>query len=72
MSTPDPDHAKTGRGAGGRGGPEDHLLEDGQEEVFAREEVENGRIEHHVQAGAASGHPSPVGQTDPRPALPAD
>jgi hypothetical protein len=32
---------------GGRGGPEDALLEDGQEEVFAREEVEAGRIEHH-------------------------
>jgi len=26
---------------------EDELLEDGQEEVFSRAEVENGAIEHH-------------------------
>lgn len=32
---------------GGLGGPEDELLEAGQEEVFSRAEVESGRIEHH-------------------------
>lgn len=32
---------------GGLGGPEDELLESGQEEVFSRAEVESGRIEHH-------------------------
>lgn len=34
---------------GGLGGPQDELLEDGQEEVFSRTEVESGRVEH--QAG---------------------
>ena len=29
-------------------GPEDQLLEAGQEEVFSRAEVESGRIEHHA------------------------
>ena len=33
---------------GGLGGPEDQLLEAGQEEVFSRAEVESGRIEHHA------------------------
>ena len=33
---------------GGLGGDEDQLLEAGQEEVFARAEVESGRIEHHT------------------------
>jgi len=37
----------TGLIQGGRGGPEDELLNDGQEEVFSRYEVEQGRIEHH-------------------------
>lgn len=37
----------SGLAQGGLGGPEDQLLEAGQEEVFAREEVETGRIEHH-------------------------
>jgi hypothetical protein len=32
---------------GGLGGPDDELLEAGQEEVFSRAEVESGRIEHH-------------------------
>ncbi len=32
--------------AGGRGGRDDELLIDGQEEVFSRSEVELGRIEH--------------------------
>jgi len=36
---------------GGLGGPEGELLEDGQEEVFSRQEVERGRIEHHTDAG---------------------
>lgn len=39
---------------GGLGGPEDELLEAGQEEVFSRQEVESGRIEHHVEAGGPS------------------
>lgn len=37
---------------GGRGGPDDELLIDGQEEVFARTEVELGRIEHDTTAGS--------------------
>ncbi len=36
---------------GGLGGPEDELLESGQEEVFSRTEVESGRIEHQAEAG---------------------
>ena len=42
---------------GGRGGPEDELLIDGQEEVFSRAEVEMGRIEHGAQAGGAARDP---------------
>lgn len=38
---------------GGLGGPEDELLESGQEEVFSRTEVESGRIEHHAEAGGS-------------------
>jgi hypothetical protein len=38
---------------GGRGGPEDELLESGQEEVFSRTEVESGRIEHQTESGGA-------------------
>lgn len=38
--------ARSGLIPGGRGGPEDELLEDGQEEVFSRTEVEDGAIEH--------------------------
>ncbi|MFN3931948.1 MAG: hypothetical protein ACK4JY_09395 [Brevundimonas sp.] len=41
---------------GGRGGPEDELLESGQEEVFSRSEVESGRIEHQARAGGSSDH----------------
>ena len=37
--------------AGGLGGPEDELLEAGQEEVFSRAEVETGAVEHHAEAG---------------------
>lgn len=39
---------------GGLGGPEEELLEAGQEEVFSRSEVESGRIEHHSEAGGPS------------------
>ena len=39
---------------GGLGGPEDELLEAGQEEVFSRTEVETGRIEHAVEAGGST------------------
>lgn len=38
---------------GGLGGPEDEVLESGQEEVFSRTEVESGHIEHHAEAGGA-------------------
>ena len=40
---------------GGLGGPEDQLLEDGQEEVFSRAEVESGRIEHQAGTDARPG-----------------
>lgn len=40
---------------GGRGGPDDELLESGQEEVFSRTEVEEGRIEHNTDAGNMRG-----------------
>lgn len=46
MSTDKPSSA-SGLAQGGLGGPEDQMLEDGQEEVFSRAEVESGRIEHH-------------------------
>lgn len=39
---------RSGLAQGGLGGPEDELLESGQEEVFSRTEVETGRIEHHA------------------------
>jgi len=41
-----PGAAPSGLVQGGLGGPEDELLESGQEEVFSRTEVETGRIEH--------------------------
>lgn len=40
---------------GGQGGPEAELLEDGQEEVFSRSEVERGAIEHRSVAGGEEG-----------------
>lgn len=43
---------------------DDQLLEDGQEEVFSRAEVEAGRIEHSVKAG---GDPGVAGQGAPKP-----
>lgn len=48
-----PVDAASGLVAGGQGGAGNELLEDGQEEVFSRTEVETGRIEH--KAGAGSG-----------------
>jgi len=43
----------SGLAQGGLGGPEDQLLEDGQEEVFSRAEIESGRIEHHANTQTA-------------------
>lgn len=52
---PNPDPAPEGGLAqGGLGGPESELLDDGQEEVFSRYEVEHGLIEHHSDAGGSS------------------
>ena len=42
---------------GGQGGPEDELLQAGQEEVFSRTEVESGRIEHQTATGGAGAEP---------------
>lgn len=42
------DDDRRGLVAGGLGGPSDQMLEDGQEEVFARAEVESGQVEHHA------------------------
>lgn len=53
---PKPDLSR-GLVQGGRGGPENELLEAGQEEVFSRTEVETGRIEHHSEAGGAASPP---------------
>lgn len=53
----------TGLIQGGRGGPEDELLDDGQEEVFSRFEVEQGRIEHH-----SGEEPGALSQPPPLPA----
>jgi hypothetical protein len=39
---------------GGLGGPQEELLESGQEEVFSRTEVESGSIEHHAGEDPAS------------------
>lgn len=46
--------ASSGLVVGGRGGPEDELLQSGQEEVFSRTEVERGRIEHQADAGGGA------------------
>ena len=45
---------RSGLAQGGLGGPPDQLLEDGQEEVFARSEVESGNIEHQAAAGGTA------------------
>ena len=50
--------ASSGLVVGGLGGDDHQLLEDGQEEVFSRAEVEGGRIEHEVEA---SGDRAPFG-----------
>lgn len=55
---PRPDPTQ-GLAAGGRGGPEDQLLEDGQEEVFAREELVSGEVEHHVGEAGKAAMPKP-------------
>ena len=60
-----PVDAASGLVAGGQGGAGDELLEDGQEEVFSRTEVETGRIEHKAEAGGGEEAPAPFGQ--PRP-----
>ncbi len=44
-----------GLALGDQGGPQDQLLEDGQEEVFAREELLRGEIEHHIGEEGAKG-----------------
>jgi hypothetical protein len=51
---PDPRPLTRGLAVGGLGGPEDELLESGQEEVFSRAEVEQGRIEHQSAAGSGA------------------
>jgi len=48
------DDTSGGLAQGGLGGPEDELLESGQEEVFSRTEVESGSIEHHAGEDAAT------------------
>ena len=57
-----------GRGLaqGGLGGPEDELLDAGQEEVFSRTEVESGRIEHH---GGDADDPPPTSDTPSSPTV---
>ncbi|MEJ6791091.1 hypothetical protein BrevBR_16230 [Brevundimonas sp. BR2-1] len=47
---------------GGQGGSRKELLEDGQEEVFSRTEVETGRIEHKAEAGSGQAAPAPFGR----------
>lgn len=59
QNTPLSKNAARGLVLGGRGGPEDELLESGQEEVFSRTEVELGRIEHQSGAGGAASDPLP-------------
>lgn len=54
---------KSGLVQGGRGGPDDELLESGQEEVFSRTEVESGHIEHHTGD-------EEVREAEPRPDAP--
>jgi len=65
MSKPEPfpdDAPPAGMIVGGRGGPENELLEDGQEEVFSRTEVEAGKIEHKSEAGGGEEQPAPFGR----------
>jgi hypothetical protein len=60
-----PASTPSGLVVGGLGGPEDELLEAGQEEVFSRTEVESGRIEHEVEAGGADKRGAPGSPTAP-------
>ena len=46
---------------GGRGGPEEEVLDDGQEEVCSRTEVLTGKIEHRAEAGGGAAPPAPFG-----------
>lgn len=57
--TPAAPHDLAGSGlvVGGMGGPQDELLQAGQEEVFSRTEVESGRIEHQADTDG-SGEPT--------------
>ena len=57
-----PAAAAAGLVVGGQGGPPKELLEDGQEEVFSRREVETGRIEHKAEAGSGEAAPAPFGR----------
>ena len=54
--------AGSGLVVGGLGGPQDELLESGQEEVFSRTEVESGRIEHQADTDGSGERP----EGDPR------
>jgi len=51
-----PGPAGSGLVVGGLGGPEEELLESGQEEVFSRTEVESGRIEHQADTDGTGEH----------------
>ncbi|HZW16588.1 MAG TPA: hypothetical protein VFF66_10090 [Brevundimonas sp.] len=59
MDSKPPDRTPAARSSGlvvgGLGGPEEEMLESGQEEVFSRTEVESGRIEHGARAGGRGG-----------------
>ena len=61
---PRPASPETGLVQGGLGGPEEELLEDGQEEVFSRYEVEHGLIEHHSEAGGPAVDPGSKGRRE--------
>jgi hypothetical protein len=58
-----PPSKSSGLVVGGRGGPEDELLQSGQEEVCSRTEVESGRIAHPVKAGGGD-EPNGEGESD--------
>ncbi len=49
--------AGSGLVVGGLGGPQEELLESGQEEVFSRTEVESGRIEHQADTDGTGERP---------------
>lgn len=62
-TTRQPPSKTSGLVVGGLGGPEDEVLEAGQEEVFSKTEVESGRIEHQAEAGGTGG-PDEAGKLD--------